>query len=98
MWVEALLKQFEHDTFDHGTRNRILRKEAWANCLHRGSKGYYHATFMKPQCQVVSIDDETEPKGAGDTGDPTKEALCLYVRFPVAISPFSHTTLYEQNR
>ncbi|KAM7200610.1 hypothetical protein V8F33_003815 [Rhypophila sp. PSN 637] len=57
-WIEILIKKLEPHRLKMGTRERILRKELWANCQHRGSPGYYHATFMIPQCRKLQIDQE----------------------------------------
>ncbi|KAM7198460.1 hypothetical protein V8F33_004966 [Rhypophila sp. PSN 637] len=55
--IEVLMKQFEPDIFPSGTRDDILRRDAWLDCQHRGSKGNYHATFMKPQCGQLPVSD-----------------------------------------
>ncbi|KAK4212034.1 hypothetical protein QBC37DRAFT_401872 [Rhypophila decipiens] len=57
LWIEVLMKQFEPDIFPGGTRDDILRRDAWLDCQHRGSRGYSHATFMKPQCGQLPVSD-----------------------------------------
>ncbi|KAM7192936.1 hypothetical protein V8F20_008606 [Naviculisporaceae sp. PSN 640] len=68
-WVEILIKKLEPHRIRMGTRERILRKEFWSNCQHRGSPGYYHATFMNPQCHPLQ------------PGDVQQQALCLYMPY-----------------